>query len=142
MQSMGAPVYMQFVKPVGSANSHMLCDREDVVRLRELGKKYNADSHLTPHYELNVGCLAVKRLVAILASGEVMPCAWTFMSMGNVCDEPLAEILDKGMRYYGKNVHHCRLLESEKFRANAVPALTGDALPLMENVMRPGDADC
>jgi len=38
------------------------------------------------------GCFAGRRWVHVASDGEVMPCAYTPLSFGNICEEPLAAI--------------------------------------------------
>jgi MoaA/NifB/PqqE/SkfB family radical SAM enzyme len=85
--------------------------------LRELEKKYNVFTHLTPSYGLNLGCIAVKRMVSITKYGDVMPCPYIHVSLGNFFDEPLKDIIERGMKikYFGKYVDTCLIAEDRKF---------------------------
>ena len=51
-----------------------------------------------PQYGRDMGCIAGKRLFSITMYGDVMPCPWIHISMGNFFEEPLKDILDRMMR--------------------------------------------
>ena len=107
----GVPAIMMFAKAVGSwaGNTSILLDDADLAYARTLEKKYNVFTHLTPAYGLDLGCIAVKRIISITRYGDVMPCPWIHISLGNVFDEPLKDILARGMniKYFGKKQNTC-----------------------------------
>jgi len=57
----GVGVFVTYAKPVGDweGNFDVLVTKEDMDYMRELEKKYNVFTHLTPAYGLNLGCIAV-----------------------------------------------------------------------------------
>jgi MoaA/NifB/PqqE/SkfB family radical SAM enzyme len=115
----GVGVFVTYAKPVGEweGNFDVLVTRDDMDYLRELEKKYNVFTHLTPSYGLNLGCIAVKRMVSITKYGDVMPCPYIHVSLGNFFDEPLKDIIERGMKikYFGKYVDTCLIAEDRKF---------------------------
>ena len=115
----GVGVFVTYAKPVGAweGNFDALVTRDDMDYIRELEKKYNVFTHLTPSYGLNLGCIAVKRMVSITKYGDVMPCPYIHVSLGNFFEEPLKDIIERGMRikYFGKYVDTCLIAEDRKF---------------------------
>lgn len=115
----GVGVFVTYAKPVGSweGNFDVLVDRDDMEYMRKLEKKYNVFTHLTPSYGLNLGCIAVKRMVSITKYGDVMPCPYIHTSLGNFFNEPLKDIIARGMKikYFGKHVDTCLIAEDRKF---------------------------
>ena len=52
---------------------------------------------MTPSYGRDIGCIAVKRMVPISRYGDVMPCPYQHVSLGNFFEEPLADIIGRGL---------------------------------------------
>jgi len=115
----GVGVFVTYAKPVGEweGNFDVLINKDDMDYLRELEKKYNVFTHLTPSYGLNLGCIAVKRMVSITQYGDVMPCPYIHVSLGNFFEEPLKDIIERGLRikYFGKYIDTCLIAEDRKF---------------------------
>lgn len=115
----GVGVFVTYAKPVGSweGNYDVLVDKADMDYMRELEKKYNVFTHLTPAYGLDLGCIAVKRMISITQYGDVMPCPYIHTSLGNFFKEPLKDIVERGMniKYFGKYVSTCLIAEDRKF---------------------------
>jgi MoaA/NifB/PqqE/SkfB family radical SAM enzyme len=131
----GVGVFVTYAKPVGSweGNFDVLVDRDDMNYMRELEKKYNVFTHLTPAYGLNLGCIAVKRMVSITKYGDVMPCPYIHVSLGNFFEERLKDIIERGMRikYFGKYVDTCLIAEDRKFINDyLVKKIYGKPLPV------------
>ena len=112
-------VFVTYAKPVGDweGNFDALVDRSDMDYVRELEKKYNVFTHLTPAYGLDLGCIAVKRMVSVTKYGDIMPCPYIHTSLGNFFEEPLKDIIERGMKikYFGKYVDTCLIAEDRKF---------------------------
>ena len=115
----GVGTFVTYAKPVGSweGNFDVLVDRSDMAYMRELEKKYDVFTHLTPSYGMDLGCIAVKRMVSVTQYGDVMPCPYIHASLGNFFEEPLKDIVDRGMRikYFGKYVDTCLIAEDREF---------------------------
>jgi MoaA/NifB/PqqE/SkfB family radical SAM enzyme len=115
----GIGVFVTYAKPVGAweGKFDVLIDRDDMDYVRELEKKYNVFTHLTPAYGLNLGCIAVKRMVSITKYGDVMPCPYIHTSLGNFFEEPLKDIIERGLKikYFGAYVDTCLIAEDRKF---------------------------
>lgn len=96
----GIGIIISFAKPIGEweGNMDILVNEDDLKYVRGLEKKYNVFTHLTPGYGIDLGCIAVKRMVSITKYGDVMPCPFIQISLGNVFEEPLKDIIERGMK--------------------------------------------
>ncbi len=140
----GVGVFVTYAKPVGSweGNFDVLVNRDDMDYMRELEKKYNVFTHLTPSYGLDLGCIAVKRMVSITKHGDVMPCPYIHTSLGNFFEEPLKDIIEKGMKikYFGKYIDTCLIAEDRKFINDyVVNKIYGKPLPVPYSEVFTGD---
>ncbi|MBF0299046.1 MAG: radical SAM protein [Oligoflexia bacterium] len=115
----GVGVFVTYAKPVGAweGNFDVLVTKDDMEYMRGLEKKYNVFTHLTPSYGMNLGCIAVKRMVSITKYGDVMPCPYIHTTLGNFFKEPLKDIIARGMtiKYFGKHVDTCLIAEDRDF---------------------------
>ena len=115
----GVPVFVTYAKPVGEweGKFDVLIDKDDMDYVRQLEKKYDVFTHLTPSYGLNLGCIAVKRMVSITKYGDVMPCPYIHVSLGNFFEEPLKDIIERGMKikFFGKYFDTCFIAEDRRF---------------------------
>jgi MoaA/NifB/PqqE/SkfB family radical SAM enzyme len=130
----GVGVFVTYAKPVGSweGNFDVLVDRDDMNYMRELEKKYNVFTHLTPAYGLNLGCIAVKRMVSITKYGDVMPCPYIHVSLGNFFEETLKDIIERGMniKYFRNYIDTCLIATDKKFINDYVVKTYGKPLPV------------
>ena len=57
------------------------------------------------------GCFAGRRWVHVASDGEVMPCAYTPLSFGNICEEPLVAIWKRMGNHnaYKKDMSYCMM---------------------------------
>jgi MoaA/NifB/PqqE/SkfB family radical SAM enzyme len=119
LNARGVPVFVTYAKPVGAWEGHFeeLVDRDDMDYVRELEKRHNVFTHLTPSYGLDLGCIAVKRMISITKYGDVMPCPYIHVSLGNVFEEPLKDIIQRGLRikHFGQYVDTCLIAEDRPF---------------------------
>jgi len=94
------PLYISLAKPVGSFEGRLdeMCDSEDIKYIDGLCEANSAFTHWTPGYGLDIGCIAVKRMVSITKYGDIMPCPYTHISLGNFFKEPLQEIVDRALQ--------------------------------------------
>ena len=113
----GIGVFMTFAKPVGAweGKFDMLVTREDLAYAGELEKTHNVFSHLTSAYGLAGGCLAMNGLICITQYGDVLPCQYIFVSFGNVFEEPLKDIIERGMRLKAFKTDTCPIAEDLDF---------------------------
>jgi len=113
----GVGVFMTFAKPVGAweGKFDILVTREDLAYARELEKTHNVFSHLTSAYGIEGGCLAVRGLIGVTPYGDVMPCQYIFIRLGNIFEEPLRVILERGMRLKPFKTDTCPIAEDRSF---------------------------
>jgi len=115
----GVGVFVTYAKPVGGweGNFEVLVDRDDIEYVRQLEKRYNVFTHFTPSYGLDLGCIAVKRMISITKYGDVMPCPYIYVSLGNFFDEPLKDIVERGLniKFFGKYYNGCWIAENRRF---------------------------
>lgn len=130
----GIGTFVTYAKPVGSweGNFDALVNRDDMDYMRELETRYQVFTHLTPSYGMDLGCIAVKRMVSITKYGDVMPCPYIHTSLGNFFDEPLKDIIERGLniRYFGKHVDTCLAAESMPFIRKYIVSMYGKPLPV------------
>lgn len=136
----GATVSYLWPKLAGEwAGRHeLLPEPSDVARMRALEEAYpgRVYTHTTPGYGLDLGCIAVKRIISVTRWGDVLPCPWMMWALGNTFREPLEKILARGMRYYGARSAVCRVSEDVGFIESRVSGLAqGPELPTVEEVM-------
>ena len=115
----GIGVFVTYAKPVGAweGNFDSMVDRNDMEHMKELEKTHNVFTHLTPAYGLDMGCIAVKGMFSVTQYGDVLPCPYIHTSLGNVFEEPLKDILKKGMdiKYFGEHMDTCMIAEDREF---------------------------
>ena len=131
----GVGVFVSYAKPVGSweGNFDVLVDKDDMKYMKELEKKYKVFTHLTPAYGLNMGCIAVKGMISITQYGDVMPCPYIHVSLGNFFEEPLKDIIKRGLKikYFGEHVNTCTIAEDRYFIHNYLEKkIYGKPLPV------------
>ncbi len=135
LNNKGIGVFITYAKPVGGweGNFGTLVDRSDIKYVKELEKKYNVFTHFTPSYGLNIGCIAVKRMISITKYGDVMPCPYIYVSLGNFFKEPLRDIIDRGLniKFFGKYYNGCWIAANRKFiRDYIMKRVYGKPLPV------------
>ena len=141
----GIGTFVTYAKPVGDweGKTDMLVTKEDMDHVRELEKKYNVFTHLTPSYGHHFGCIACKRMISVTKYGDIMPCPYIHTSLGNFFREPLKKIIERGMnvKYFGKHVDTCLIAEDRHFIAEYEnKRIAGKDLPVpMEKVFGPED---
>lgn len=128
-------VFVTYAKPVGAweGNFAALIDKSDMDYIRGLEKKYDVFTHLTPGYGLDLGCIGVKRMISITKYGDVLPCPYIHVSLGNFFEEQLKDIIERGMKikFFGKHVDTCLIAEDREFIDKyVVKRIYGKPLPV------------
>ena len=131
----GVGVFVSYAKPVGSweGNFDVLVNKDDMKYMEKLEKKHKVFTHLTPAYGLNMGCIAVKGMFSVTQYGDVLPCPYIHISIGNVFEEPLKDIIQRGLdiKYFGERVDTCLIAEDRAFIKNVVAKnIYGKPLPV------------
>lgn len=151
----GLGVFVSYAKPVGAWEGHYeeMVDKDDMAYMKELEKQYNVFTHLTPAYGLNMGCIALKGMFSVTQYGDVLPCPYIHTSIGNVFDEPLKDIIDRGfnIKYFGEHVDTCMIAEDRDFiEKHVAQRIYGKPLPVPceqvfteeDKTQRPFNEDC
>jgi len=113
--------------------------KKDVVRLERFQKSKNKETdgpRVTAFPYFNgpeqFGCFAGRRWMHVAAGGDVMPCAYTPLSFGNVREDGLAEIwkrMGKHAAYKG-SADYC-MMRNPEFRKEYIHTIPKDAqIPL------------
>jgi len=115
----GVGLYVSYAKPTGSCTDYpeFVIDKEDADILRDLEKKYLVFTHMTPSYGSFKGCITVKGIITVTSTGEITPCPYIDFSLGNLHENSLKEILDRGMKnpWLGAHRPDCLIGEDKKF---------------------------
>jgi MoaA/NifB/PqqE/SkfB family radical SAM enzyme len=116
-QDRGIGLYVTYAKPVGNAKAHMewVIKKDDADYLRELEKLYPVFTHMTPSYGMNQGCITVKGIVTVSSTGDIVPCPYMDMAIGNYLQEPLKDVLMRGMKNKWLGPHRPDCLIGEDF---------------------------
>lgn len=113
------PLYVTLAKPVGTAREQdtWVCTKKDVDQLKFLEDRFNVFTHMTPSYGQPGRCITVKGINTVNHDGEIVPCPYMDLSIGNVTKEPLADILDRGMKnsWLGPYRDECIIGEHKDF---------------------------
>jgi MoaA/NifB/PqqE/SkfB family radical SAM enzyme len=132
MDAVPASVYVMAPKLCGEWEGRLdlLWTDTDAARVSELGTRHKMTTHLSSGWGLEGGCLAVRRIVNINPWGDVMPCPGMPFSLGNFLDTPLADILKKGMRDFGKLCPVCLTGQNEDFNRLLIARTYGQEYPV------------
>jgi MoaA/NifB/PqqE/SkfB family radical SAM enzyme len=113
------PLYVTLAKPVGTAREQdtWVCTKKDVDQLKFLEDKFNVFTHMTPSYGQPGRCITVKGINTVNHDGEIVPCPYMDLSIGNVTRERLADILARGMKnsWLGPYRDECIIGEHKDF---------------------------
>ncbi len=98
-KKLGVGTYVTYAKPVGAYEGRydQMLTPEDEDYITDLEKKYDVFTHMTPSYGMDIGCIAVKRILPITRYGDVLPCPYTAVSLGNFFEESLQDIVNRGL---------------------------------------------
>jgi MoaA/NifB/PqqE/SkfB family radical SAM enzyme len=124
-------------------NDGYVISEDERVGLVRLQDRYNRRNGMTVNYlghfegREHFGCNAGRKMIYVDAFGEVSPCVFTPMTMGNVRARPLSEIV-RDMRERFPSEEFCFINKNYRsFQAHskgAIPIAREDALEMLENV--------
>lgn len=99
VKQFGHHVSMIYAKPVGAFEDYKdeIMDTKDMDYVQSLTEIYNASTHLSPNNGYEFGCLCFKKHFSITANGDVLPCPWIPIAMGNIFTEDLKMIVNRGL---------------------------------------------
>ena len=130
----GIGLYVTYAKPVGAYLGNMDCliTKEDADIVREMEKEFPIFTHMTPSYGMYQGCITVKGIVTVTSTGEVEPCPYIHVSIGNFLNEHIGTILERGMRIrqFGEHRPDCIIGENHEFIQLITDKTRGRQLPI------------
>jgi MoaA/NifB/PqqE/SkfB family radical SAM enzyme len=111
----------------------VLIDESDAEFLRTLHDRYPVVHRDTfPSFGMDKGCNCVKALLHITPYGDVLPCVFIHISIGNIFEEDLAAIIARGqsIRYFRDFNRLCLSGEDRAFISSHMTKFYGKPLPL------------
>ncbi len=111
----------------------VLITEADAAYLRELHRQYPmARRDVFPSYGLERGCGAVNCTLHITKYGDVLPCVYIQIAIGNIFDAPLKEIIDRGLsiRHFRDFNPKCLSGEDRGFIDKYLTKCYGKPLPI------------
>lgn len=132
-QRAGAVVNSIWAKATGEyADKVLLVSPEDEAFRASLCRQYPhlTTPHTHPRFGMNMGCLAWKKIITVTKYGDVLPCIWIYYSLGNIFQEPLADILARGADYFSQRHAKCRTNMDREFLEAYVDNTRGRELPV------------
>ena len=124
--------YVVFAKPVGAfegITEQMMTEKENKI-LEKFEKEYDMFTHMSPSYGRDIGCIAVKRMISMSRYGDLMPCPYQHVALGNFFEEPLADILNRSLNikwFDPKKNMPCICGVDKGFIADVISPTYGDA---------------
>lgn len=74
-----------------------ILDSQDIAFIQGLHNLYNCSTHLSPNCGYEFGCMCFKRHMSITAHGDVLPCPWIPITIGDIFTEDLETIVKRGL---------------------------------------------
>jgi MoaA/NifB/PqqE/SkfB family radical SAM enzyme len=123
MDEKGYLTYLNLAMPFGewNQNADVILTEEDVEKLNYFRKNYRCNVDLWNQYdtkkEKNMGCSAVNRLY-LTPLGDVMPCPFIHMTLGNIKEQSLKDIVEYGFRikWFRNHSDICLTAQNMEFR--------------------------
>lgn len=99
-------------------------DREHIDKFRQKSTYVRRD--MDSNYK-TFGCPAVKEVLYITPYGDVLPCPFLHLNLGNVLEEPLERIRNRALEYEIFRKYHqaCLASEDRKFMKRYLSAISG-----------------
>lgn len=112
----------------------VLIDEDDANHIIELRNKYSMiHRDVFPTYgSKEGGCIAVKKLLHLTKYGDILPCPFIHISIGNIFEESLKDIIDRGLniKYFKDRNPVCLSGEDRHFIRNYMSKFYGKPLPI------------
>jgi len=112
-------------KGVGNfKDKDVVLDSDDIDALRDISNRYcYASRHLAYNYGKQFGCPGTKEMINMTPYGDVMNCANMHVYQGNVMEEPLKDIRERGLNSPFGLYNPCFLADDPDFMAVYYPLL-------------------
>jgi len=114
-------------------NHAVLVTEEDADFLWKLHEQYPVLHRDTfPSYGMNKGCNSVKASLHLTQYGDILPCAWIHISIGNIFKENLSDIIKRGMsiKHFRNYNSKCLSGEDRNFIQNYMTKFYGKPIPI------------
>lgn len=111
----------------------VLIDEDDAKYLIDLRNKYPVvQRDVFPTYNQDRGCGTVKHILHLTKYGDILPCAFIHISLGNIFEEPLKDIINRGLKIKHFNEYNPKCLSGEdrSFIKKYMTKFYGKPLPL------------
>lgn len=111
----------------------LLLDEQDAAYLREVNKRYPSLHRDTfPTYGIDRGCGCVNSNLHLTQYGDILPCGFIHISIGNIFTESLADIVNRGLRikYFKEYNPLCLSGEDRNFINQIMSKFYGKPLPV------------
>lgn len=115
------------------AREDVLIDEEDAEYMREVNKLYpSLHRDVFPTYGIERGCGCVNSNLHLTQYGDILPCGFLHISIGNIFEESLKTILDRGMsiRHFKEYNPLCLSGEDTNFIEHYMSKTFGKPLPV------------
>lgn len=134
-QENGFSLDLVIAKALGEWEGHheVLIDADDAKFLWELHKKYPAARRdVFSSYGMHGGCGVLKRCFHISQYGDVFPCVFMHITIGNIFEDSLKDIVDRGMkiRHFRDHSPICLSGEDRSFINKYMTRFYGKPLPV------------
>lgn len=130
---------IMIAKAIGrwEGKEEVLLDKADADYLVELRKEFPlVQRDVFPSYGEKVGgCVAVLKTLHLTKYGDILPCGFIHISIGNIFDEPLRDIIRRGfsIKYFNKRHPICLSGEDREFIGKYMSKFYGKPLPVPWN---------
>ncbi|MDD5307570.1 MAG: radical SAM protein [Deltaproteobacteria bacterium] len=123
------------VRAIGEleGNYDVLINEEDSAFLLELHEKYpNMHRDTFPAYGMSKGCSCVNSTLHLTQFGDILPCAYIHISIGDFFSESLEDIISRGqrIRHFRKYSKLCLSGEDRAFIQKYMSKFYGKPLPI------------
>lgn len=111
----------------------VLITEEDAEYLVNLRNKYPVvHRDIFPTYGQNRGCGTVKHSIHLTKYGDILSCAFIHISLGNIFEEPLKDIIERGLsiKWFGEHQPVCLSGEDKTFISKYMSKFYGKPLPI------------
>jgi len=111
----------------------VLIDEQDAAYMREVNQRYQALHRDTfPTYGIDRGCGCVNSNLHLTQYGDVLPCGFIHISIGNIFEESLSDILKRGLsiKHFKEYNPLCLSGEDRNFIGKYMSRFYGKPLPV------------
>lgn len=143
----GFIVYVNFATALGSWEGRydLLLGKHDADYIYDLNRQHEVIKRdIFPYKGIKVGCPALRSVVYITQYGDVLPCPFIHISVGNILEEPLSKILERGRRvkWFNGRSPVCLASEDLNFIKNKIAKTYGKPSPVgMDEVFTQEELD-